>query len=157
MAATRSTIAADWPEDPPACYWLEFWWLVPIALSNCVLVCLVGAEGSLLFAPFYAVIFPWLSGVELALVQAIRWPLVDHAAAQAFTPWVLYGMTTAMMVAPALASGVLVASARPARPRPQREDVAGFGCGYASAAARRRPITSAPPGTPGTRSASRAV
>jgi uncharacterized protein len=53
-------------------YWLQFWWLVPIALSICVLVCLVGVEGSLLFAPFYAVVFPWLSGVHLAPLQAIQ-------------------------------------------------------------------------------------
>lgn len=53
-------------------YWLQFWWLAPIALGICVLVCLVGVEGSLLFAPFYAVVFPWLSGVELSPLQAIQ-------------------------------------------------------------------------------------
>lgn len=37
-------------------YWLEFWWLAPIALSICVMVRLVGVEGSLRFAPSYAVI-----------------------------------------------------------------------------------------------------
>jgi uncharacterized membrane protein YagU involved in acid resistance len=45
------------------------------------------------------------------LTQYVLWPLVDAAAAQAFTPWVsavghlLYGATIAMVVAPALASG----------------------------------------------------
>jgi hypothetical protein len=45
------------------------------------------------------------------LAQYVIWPLVDAAAAQAFTPWVfavghvLYGMVTAMAVAPALAVG----------------------------------------------------
>jgi uncharacterized membrane protein YagU involved in acid resistance len=45
------------------------------------------------------------------LTQYVLWPLVDDAAAQAFTPWVfavghlLYGATTAMVVAPALAGG----------------------------------------------------
>jgi uncharacterized membrane protein YagU involved in acid resistance len=47
------------------------------------------------------------------LMQYVLWPLVDAAAAQAFTAWVfatghlLYGMVTAMVVAPALAAGVL--------------------------------------------------
>jgi hypothetical protein len=53
-------------------YWLEYWWLLPIALSICTLVCLVGVEGSLLFAPFFAVIFPWLAGVDLSPLQAIQ-------------------------------------------------------------------------------------
>lgn len=47
------------------------------------------------------------------LLQYVLWPLVDAAAAQAFTAWVfavghlLYGMVTAMVVAPALAGGEL--------------------------------------------------
>lgn len=53
-------------------YWLEFWWLFPIALGICVLVCSVGVEGALLFVPFYAVVFPWLAGVELVPLQAIQ-------------------------------------------------------------------------------------
>jgi hypothetical protein len=31
--------------------------LAPIALGICVLVCLVGVEGSLLLAPFYALVY----------------------------------------------------------------------------------------------------
>ena len=47
------------------------------------------------------------------LTQYVLWPLVDDAAAQAFTAWVfavghlLFGMVTAIVVAPALAAGVL--------------------------------------------------
>jgi hypothetical protein len=29
-------------------YWLEYWWLLPIALAICVMVCLVGVEGSIM-------------------------------------------------------------------------------------------------------------
>jgi uncharacterized protein len=53
-------------------YWVAFWWVVPIALAICVIVCLVGVEGSIMFAPFYAVVFPWLSGVSLTPLQAIQ-------------------------------------------------------------------------------------
>jgi uncharacterized membrane protein YfcA len=56
----------------PIGYWLEFWWVVPIALAICVIVCLVGVEGSIMFAPFYAVVFPWLTGVHLTPLQAIQ-------------------------------------------------------------------------------------
>ncbi|NUR34183.1 MAG: sulfite exporter TauE/SafE family protein [Gemmatimonadaceae bacterium] len=59
-------------------YWLEFWWLLPIALAICVLVCLVGVEGSLLFAPFYAVAFPWLSGHPLTPLQAIQIGIISE-------------------------------------------------------------------------------
>jgi uncharacterized membrane protein YagU involved in acid resistance len=47
------------------------------------------------------------------LMQYVIWPLVDDAAAQAFTAWVfavghlLYGVVTAIVVAPALTGGVL--------------------------------------------------
>ncbi len=53
-------------------YWAEFWWVVPIALAICVIVCLVGVEGSIMFAPFSAVVFPCLSGVSLTPLQAIQ-------------------------------------------------------------------------------------
>lgn len=53
-------------------YWGAFWWVVPIALAICVVVCLVGVEGSIMFAPFYAVVFPWLTGIELSPLQAIQ-------------------------------------------------------------------------------------
>ena len=53
-------------------YWVEFWWVVPIALAICVVVCLVGVEGSIMFAPFYAVVFPWLTGIQLTPLQAIQ-------------------------------------------------------------------------------------
>jgi uncharacterized membrane protein YfcA len=53
-------------------YWLEYWWVFPIALGICVLVCLVGVEGSIMFIPFYAVIFPWLAGEPLTALEAIQ-------------------------------------------------------------------------------------
>jgi uncharacterized membrane protein YfcA len=35
-------------------------------------VCLVGVEGSIMFIPFYAVIFPWLAGEPLTALEAIQ-------------------------------------------------------------------------------------
>lgn len=58
--------------------WIEFWWLLPVALAICVLVRLVGVEGSLLFAPFYAVVFPWLSGRALTPLQAIQIGIISE-------------------------------------------------------------------------------
>lgn len=57
---------------PPLAYWLSFWYVFFVAVSICISVCLVGIEGALLFVPFFAVLFPMLSGKSLTLVEAIR-------------------------------------------------------------------------------------
>lgn len=53
-------------------YWLQFWWLFPIALVFCTTACLVGIEGSVLFVPFFAFVFPALSGEPLAPIDAVK-------------------------------------------------------------------------------------
>lgn len=53
-------------------YWLTYWWVFPFALTICIIVCTVGIEGAILFVPFFAVIFPLLSGQQLAPVEAIK-------------------------------------------------------------------------------------
>jgi uncharacterized protein len=59
-------------------YWLAYWWIFPIALLICILVCLVGVEGSILFAPFYAVFFPTMSGRPFSPLQAIQVGLISE-------------------------------------------------------------------------------
>jgi uncharacterized membrane protein YfcA len=99
-------------------YWLEYWWLLPIALAICVLVCLVGVEGSLLFAPFYAVIFPWLSGVPLTPLQAIQIGIISEifGFTSSFTGFLRAGLIdfrvgarTAALGIPAALIGVVLA------------------------------------------------
>jgi uncharacterized membrane protein YfcA len=52
-------------------YWLEFWWVFPIALAICVSVCVVGISGSVLFVPLFTLGFPAL-GIPLAPAQAVQ-------------------------------------------------------------------------------------
>lgn len=49
-------------------YWFEYWWLLPIALAICTMVCLVGVERSIMFAPF----FPWLTETRSARCRPSR-------------------------------------------------------------------------------------
>ncbi len=52
-------------------YWLQFWWLFPVALMICVTVCTLGVSGAVLFVPFYTIVFPLL-GYHLEPVQAVQ-------------------------------------------------------------------------------------
>jgi hypothetical protein len=52
-------------------YWLEFWWVFPIALAICVSVCVVAISGSVLFVPLFTLGFPAL-GIPMAPAQAVQ-------------------------------------------------------------------------------------
>jgi hypothetical protein len=52
-------------------YWLQFWWMSPIALSICVTANTLGVSGAALFWPFYTLVFPLL-GHHLEPVQAVE-------------------------------------------------------------------------------------
>lgn len=52
-------------------YWLQFWWMSPIALSICVTANTLGVSGAALFLPFYTPVFPLL-GHHLEPVQAVE-------------------------------------------------------------------------------------
>ncbi len=52
-------------------YWLQFWWMSPIALAICVTANTLGVSGAALFLPFYTLIFPLL-GRHLEPVQAVE-------------------------------------------------------------------------------------
>jgi len=52
-------------------YWLQFWWMSPIALSICITANTLGVSGAALFLPFYTLIFPLL-GHHLEPVQAVE-------------------------------------------------------------------------------------
>lgn len=53
-------------------YWLQYVWLFPIAIVFCISACLVGIEGSVLFVPFFAFVFPALTGEPLAPIDAVK-------------------------------------------------------------------------------------
>jgi len=52
-------------------YWLQFWWMSPIALSICITANTLGVSGAALFLPFYTLVFPLL-GHHLEPVQAVE-------------------------------------------------------------------------------------
>jgi len=52
-------------------YWLQFWWMSPIALSICVTANTLSVSGAALFLPFYTLVFPLL-GHHLEPVQAVE-------------------------------------------------------------------------------------
>jgi uncharacterized membrane protein YfcA len=52
-------------------YWLEFWWVFPIALAICVSVCVVGISGSVLFVPLFTLGFPAL-GIPMTATEAVQ-------------------------------------------------------------------------------------
>src|SRR5512146_422361 len=58
-------------------YWLEMWWVFPIALPICVTVCTLGIEGAILFVPFFTILFPLLA-FNLTPIQAISIGLITE-------------------------------------------------------------------------------
>ena len=52
-------------------YWMQFWWMSPVALSICVTANTLGVSGAALFLPFYTLVFPLL-GHHLQPVQAVE-------------------------------------------------------------------------------------
>ena len=55
----------------PSGYWLQFWWMSPIAMCICVTANTLGVSGAALFLPFYTLVFPLL-GHHLEPVQAVE-------------------------------------------------------------------------------------
>lgn len=53
-------------------YWLAFWWVFFVAVAICITVCTVGIEGAILFVPFFAVVFPLVTGQRLSPLEAVQ-------------------------------------------------------------------------------------
>lgn len=62
---------------PDPSYWLEYWYIFPIAMAICLTVCTVGIEGAVLFVPFFTLVFPLLIA-PLEPVQAVAIGLITE-------------------------------------------------------------------------------
>ena len=61
-------------QNQPASYWVEFWWMFPIALGIATLVNTVGISGAALFVPFFLLVFPLIAeplGPEQSVLLAL--------------------------------------------------------------------------------------
>lgn len=59
-------------------FWLEFWWMFPIAFFIALTVNTVGISGAALFVPFFVLIFPLLA-TELSALQSVKLGLVTES------------------------------------------------------------------------------
>jgi uncharacterized membrane protein YfcA len=58
-------------------YWLQYWYIFPVAMAICLIVCTVGIEGAVLFVPFFTLVFPLLIA-PLEPVQAVAIGLITE-------------------------------------------------------------------------------
>ncbi len=58
-------------------YWLQYWYIFPVAMVICLTVCTVGIEGAVLFVPFFTLVFSWLIA-PLEPVQAVAIGLITE-------------------------------------------------------------------------------
>lgn len=63
-------------KDPT--YWLEFWWMFPIALVIAATVNTVGVSGAALFVPFFVIVFPLLA-TPLLPEQSVKLGLITES------------------------------------------------------------------------------
>jgi len=61
--------------DQPPAYWLEFWWMVPIAFVISLTVNSVGISGAALYVPFFVLIFP-LVAFPLSALESVKLSLI---------------------------------------------------------------------------------
>lgn len=59
-------------------YWLQYWWMFPIALIVATTVNTVGISGAALFVPFFVLIFPWVA-IPLAPEQSVKLGLITES------------------------------------------------------------------------------
>ncbi len=59
-------------------FWLDFWWMFPIAFVIALTVNTVGISGAALFVPFFVLIFP-LFADELSALQSVKLGLITES------------------------------------------------------------------------------
>ncbi len=70
--------ALIWAQGRSIEFWLEFWWMFPIAFLIALTVNTVGISGAALFVPFFVLIFPLLAQ-ELTALQSVKLGLVTES------------------------------------------------------------------------------
>ena len=61
-----------------ASFWLEFWWMFPVALLISLTVNTLGISGAALFVPFFILIFPLLAE-PLSVTQSVKIGLITES------------------------------------------------------------------------------
>lgn len=59
-------------------FWLEYWWMFPIALTIAITVNTLGVSGAALFVPFFILLFPFLAA-PLTAVQSVQLGLITES------------------------------------------------------------------------------
>ena len=59
-------------------FWLEYWWMFPIALAIAITVNTLGVSGAALFVPFFILIFPFLAD-PLTAGQSVQLGLITES------------------------------------------------------------------------------
>jgi len=60
-------------------YWLQYWWMFPIALIVALTVNTVGISGAALFVPFFILIFPLLAHTNLQAIETVKLGLITES------------------------------------------------------------------------------
>lgn len=60
-------------------YWLEYWWMFPIAFIIALMVNTAGLSGAALFVPFFILIFPLLANISLNPIDAVKLGLITES------------------------------------------------------------------------------
>lgn len=75
-------------------YWVQYWWMFPIALIIATTVNTVGISGAALFVPFFVLIFP-LVAAPLAPEQSVKLGLITESfgLSSSALAFIRYGLT----------------------------------------------------------------
>ena len=60
-------------------YWLQYWWMFPIAFMVALMVNTAGISGASLFVPFFILIFPLITGISLAPIDTVKLGLITES------------------------------------------------------------------------------
>lgn len=66
-------------QHQPLSFWLEYWWMFPIAFLVALTVNTAGISGAALFVPFFILIFPLLAQIHLLPLDTVRLGLITES------------------------------------------------------------------------------
>ena len=52
-------------------YIFEFWWMLPVAFSVCLMATSSSVEGAVFFSPIFILLFPLIAGVKITPIEAV--------------------------------------------------------------------------------------
>lgn len=66
-------------QDQSLAYWLQYWWMAPIAFVIAITVNTVGISEAALLVPFLVIVFPLLAGESLTALQSVQAGLITES------------------------------------------------------------------------------